>query len=55
MTTTSAPAVVTLKGLIDGFQLSQAIHVAAALGLADLLAYAPRYTESLREKGTTPP
>jgi hypothetical protein len=32
---------------VDGYQLSQAIHVAAALGIADLLANGPRTSEDL--------
>jgi hypothetical protein len=31
-----------LARLINGFQASQAIHVAATLGIADLLADGPR-------------
>jgi O-methyltransferase domain/Dimerisation domain len=41
-----APAA-TLKRLIDGYEVSQAIHVAAVLGIADLLAEAPRTADEL--------
>ena len=37
----------TLGRLIVGFQVSQAIHVAATLGIADLLADGPRTTDEL--------
>ena len=46
---------VRLKGLIDGFQLSQAIHVAATLGIADLLADAPRTSDALAAATNTDP
>lgn len=38
---------VTLNRMIRGFQLSQAIHVAAVLGIADLLRDGPRTSEEL--------
>jgi hypothetical protein len=38
---------VTLMRLIRGFQVSQAIHVAALLGIADLLKGGPRNCEEL--------
>ncbi len=42
-----------LRSLIDGHQVSQAIHVAATLGLADLLRDGPRSVDELaRETGT---
>src|SRR6266511_1839433 len=41
-----APAA-TLGRLIVGFQVSQAIHVAAVLGIADLLADGPRTSDEL--------
>jgi hypothetical protein len=34
-----------LRTMIDGYQVSQAIAVAATLGIADLLADAPRGAE----------
>ncbi len=37
----------TLRTLVDGFQVSQALHVAATLGLADLLAAGPRSSDDL--------
>ncbi|MBT2324371.1 methyltransferase [Variovorax paradoxus] len=37
----------TLRRLIDGYQLSQALHVAATLGIADLLADGARDTAEL--------
>jgi hypothetical protein len=37
----------TLRRLTNGFQVSQAIHVAASLGLADLLSDGPRSVEDL--------
>jgi hypothetical protein len=37
----------TLGRLIVGFQVSQAIHVAATLGIADLLAESPRTSDEL--------
>jgi len=45
----------TLKGLIDGFQLSQAINVAAVLGLADRLADGPRTADALSQVTETDP
>jgi O-methyltransferase domain/Dimerisation domain len=36
-----------LRRLVDGYQVSQAIHVAAALGIADLLADGPRTADDL--------
>src|SRR3954452_16433505 len=40
-------AVVDLRRAVNGYQVSQALHVAAALGLADLLAAGPRSGEDL--------
>ncbi len=37
----------TLRRLVNGYQVSQAIHVAAALGIADLLAGGPRSSDEL--------
>ena len=37
----------TLKRLMDGYQVSQAIHVAAMLGIADLLPDGPRTSDDL--------
>jgi O-methyltransferase domain/Dimerisation domain len=38
-----------LRKLINGYQVSQAIHVAATLGIADLLADGPRTSDALAE------
>src|SRR5215218_8930264 len=38
---------IALRRLIDGFQVSQAIHVATVLGIADLLAAGPRSSDEL--------
>lgn len=42
-------AVDDLRRLINGYQVSQAIHVAAELGIADLLANGPRTSDELTE------
>jgi hypothetical protein len=39
------PAAVALRRRVNGFQVSQAIHVAATLGIADLLADGPRSSD----------
>src|SRR5262245_45335788 len=44
-----------LSKLLMGFRVSQAIHVAAALGLADLLASGPRTSGELAEATDTHP
>lgn len=41
------PPSAMLRRLVDGFQISQAIHVAAELGIADLLASGPQTAEDL--------
>lgn len=38
---------VAMKRLIDGYQISQALHVAATLGIADLLKDGPRSSDDL--------
>jgi hypothetical protein len=38
-----------LRGLVNGFRVSQAIHVAATLGVADLLAEGPRGVDELAD------
>jgi O-methyltransferase domain/Dimerisation domain len=38
-----------LRRLVDGFQISQALHVLAVLGIADLLAAGPRSSAKLAE------
>lgn len=42
-------ATATLMQLVNGYQVSQAIHVAAALGIADLLADGPRTSNDLAQ------
>ena len=37
----------TIRRMVDGYQVSQAIHVAATLGIADLLADASRTSDDL--------
>src|SRR3954452_6947019 len=37
----------TLRRLVNGYQVSQAIHVAATLGIADKLADGPRTSDEL--------
>lgn len=41
--------VTEMRGLIDGYQVSQAIHVAAVLGLADMLVGGARGSDELAE------
>ena len=56
MTTRQERPPAALKGLINGYQVSQAIHVAAALGLADLLVEGPRTSDELADAaGAHPP
>jgi len=38
---------VALRRLVDGYQVSQAIHIAATLGIADLLTDGPRTSDDL--------
>ena len=45
----------TLRHLTNGFQVSQAIHVAATLGIADLLADGPRSVDDLAAVTRTTP
>jgi O-methyltransferase/methyltransferase family protein len=42
-----APPLERLRELINGYQVSQAIHVAASLGIADLVAEGPRGVDDL--------
>ncbi len=44
-----------LRRLVNGYQVSQAIHVAAALGIADLLANGPRTSDDLASATGTHP
>lgn len=46
---------VALRRLVDGYMVSQAIHVAAALGIADLLAGGPRASDDLAAATDTDP
>lgn len=55
MTNPGPAHTVTLKGLIDSFQLSQAIHVAAVLDLPDQLATGARTAEELARVTETEP
>lgn len=43
----TSQAWLTMRRLVDGFQVSQAVHAVAALGIADLLADGPRGVEDL--------
>ena len=46
----------TIRRMVEGYQVSQAIHVAATLGIADLLADASRTSDELAAAtGTHPP
>jgi hypothetical protein len=55
MTHLPASPQAALRQLIDGYRASQAIRVAAELGLADLLADGPRHYDDLaRASGTNP-
>ena len=47
--TTDQSAATDLRRMIVGYRLSQALHVAAKLGIADLLAEGPRRAEDLAE------
>ena len=44
---------VTLRRLVNGYQVTQAIHVAAALGIADLLRDGPRDSGALAQETAT--
>jgi SAM-dependent methyltransferase len=46
---------VALRRLIDGYQVSQALHVASTLGIADLLADGPRTSDDLAAATETDP
>jgi hypothetical protein len=49
------PAAATLRSLIGGYRISQALHVAASLGIADLLAHGVRTSDELAsETGSNP-
>jgi hypothetical protein len=54
MQSDSNPAI-TIRRLIDGYQVSQAIHVAATLGIADLLDDGGRTADELAQATATHP
>ncbi|MEX0684109.1 MAG: methyltransferase [Dehalococcoidia bacterium] len=47
--------ITTLMRMIGGFRVSQAIHVAAVLGIADLIKDGPRSSEELAQATSTDP
>jgi hypothetical protein len=49
MTTNDFPPQLVLQQLIQGFQVTQCIYVAAKLGIADLLKDGPRTSEDLAQ------
>jgi O-methyltransferase domain/Dimerisation domain len=49
MTTNDSPPQLVLQQLIQGFQVTQCIYVAAKLGIADLLRDGPRTSEDLAQ------
>jgi len=49
MTTNDLPPQLVLQQLIQGFQVTQCIHVAAKLGIADILKDGPRTSEELAQ------
>src|SRR5215472_1952392 len=49
MTTTDVPPQLALQQLIQGFQMTQCIYVAAKLGIADRLQDGPRTSEELAQ------
>jgi hypothetical protein len=51
----SEPPVLTLRRLANGYQVSQAIHVMAVLGIADLLGDGPRASDELAAATDTDP
>ena len=53
--TTMEPPLDTINRLIGGFQVSQAIHIAAVLGIADLLKDGPRGSDTLALETDTHP
>src|SRR4051812_20183411 len=42
-------AAVQMMGLINGYQISQALHAVATLGIADLLRNGPRSSDALAD------
>ena len=55
MTTDSPRPAAALRRLVNGYQVTQAIHVAAVLGLADLVADGPRPSDDLAAATGTHP
>jgi hypothetical protein len=53
MTTNDIPPQLALQQLIQGFQVTQGIYVAAKLGIADLLKDGPRSSEDLAQATAT--
>lgn len=53
MTTNDFPPQLVLQQLIQGFQITQSIYVAAKLGIADLLKDGPRRSEELAQATAT--
>jgi predicted transcriptional regulator len=53
MTTNNYPPQLVLQQLIQGFQVTQCIYVAAKLGIADLLKDGPRSSEELAQATDT--
>ena len=51
--TKTRPPTVALRRLANGYQVTQAIHVAAALGIADLLRDGPRDSDALAQETAT--
>src|SRR5215469_9693539 len=49
MTTNDVPPQLVLQQLIQGFQVTQCLYVAAKLGIADLLKDGPRTSEELAQ------
>ena len=52
MHSSEAPTV-ALRRLVNGYQVTQAIHVAATLGIADLLRDGPRDSDALAQETAT--
>jgi hypothetical protein len=55
MTEQQMPPGPTLMRLVNGFRVSQAIHVVASLGVADLLAEGPRTSDDIAAATATQP
>jgi len=49
------PRFASVMRLVNGYQISQALHVVAVLGIADLLAARPRTSDELAEATGTHP